>query len=337
MSFSIIPPGLAMAMSGKTTETDALDVQSTATLGQDPLKALFLQALEQSLQEATEGLQNDDQSTSGWLLQLPMSPQDPFAFPPLPLDWQSGTSLPMVTDATGKDLPLEPGLLIQTGQATIGLKMPGQDPTAVLPEAQLKLSPKGQTALFEGLGNLDDALRPGESLRVAGGFAEHYSTIHLQTGNQGLVGKGGMPVLAMDVPVGHPQWDKALGERIQWMIGKEVQQAELKLTPPNLGPLEVRVSLHNDQANVSILAAHAPAREALEAALPRLREMFGEASLNLVNVDVGQRGGSGQGQPRSASPEAPAHQPEGHGGDVSVGSQAAGRLLSANGMVDDYA
>jgi len=35
-------------------------------------------------------------------------------------------------------------------------------------------------------------------------------------------------------------------------------------------------------------------KEALEAAIPRLREMFSDSNLQLVNVDVGQREAGGQ-------------------------------------------
>jgi flagellar hook-length control protein FliK len=142
----------------------------------------------------------------------------------------------------------------------------------------------------------------------------------------------------VDIPVGEPDWDKAVGDRIQWMLGRNIQSAELKLTPPHLGPLEIRISVQQDQASVSFMAAHLPTREALEAAIPRLREMFGETNLNLVDVGVGQGGGSdtqpnhhtaSDGEGRSGNGPAAVMLPE-------AGIAGSG-FVATDGLVDDYA
>lgn len=95
--------------------------------------------------------------------------------------------------------------------------------------------------------------------------------------------------LPIDLPPGHKGWDQAIGERMMWMIGNRVQAAEVRITPPHLGPIDIRISVQNDQTSVSFVAQHAVVREALEASIPRLREMLGESNLQLANVDVGQR------------------------------------------------
>ncbi len=96
-------------------------------------------------------------------------------------------------------------------------------------------------------------------------------------------------LLAMPLPqpVGSPPWGGALGERLQWMVKGDVQQVELKITPPNLGPLEVRLTINDDKASVSFVSHHALVRDAIEAALPRLREMLAQESLQLVQAEVG--------------------------------------------------
>jgi len=107
-------------------------------------------------------------------------------------------------------------------------------------------------------------------------------------------------LLDMGVPqaVGSKGWDSAIADRVMWMVQGEQQFARLKLNPPHLGPLEVRVSVNHDQASVSFIAQQAAVREALEAALPRLREMFDHQSLQLVRADVGDSGA----QPRDQAP-----------------------------------
>lgn len=97
-----------------------------------------------------------------------------------------------------------------------------------------------------------------------------------------------LPTTTVETPLRQPGWDQALSERVLWVANQKFQGAEIKLSPAHLGPIEVRVQLHQDQAQISFTAQHAPAREALEAALPRLREMFTANGYNLVDVNVSQ-------------------------------------------------
>jgi len=86
--------------------------------------------------------------------------------------------------------------------------------------------------------------------------------------------------------VGSSSWSDALGEKVVWMAGQKQQVAELRLNPPNLGPMEVRLTLSNDQVS-AVFVSHQPAvREAIEAAMPRLREMFADSGMMLGNAMV---------------------------------------------------
>ena len=111
-------------------------------------------------------------------------------------------------------------------------------------------------------------------------------------------------LLDMGVPqaVAAKGWGAAIGERLMWMVKGDRQAARLKLNPPNLGPLEVRVSVNQDQTSVSFLAQHAAVRDALEAALPRLREMFDQQSMQLVRADISDPGAK-QGDRAQDSPQ----------------------------------
>lgn len=92
-------------------------------------------------------------------------------------------------------------------------------------------------------------------------------------------------------------WGNELAQRIVWMHKQEMPSAQLNIHPRHLGPLEIRVDVAQDQASVAFTVHHAQVKEALEAALPRLREMLGTQQLNLVNVDVSQH----QSEQRQAS------------------------------------
>jgi flagellar hook-length control protein FliK len=111
--------------------------------------------------------------------------------------------------------------------------------------------------------------------------------------------------------VGSNNWDQALGQKVVWMAAGEQQSASLTLNPPDLGPLQVVLSVSNSQATVNFTAAQPEVRQALENAMPKLREMLGDAGIQLgqANVSAGtpnnQQGGFGERQhaSRGAGPK----------------------------------
>ena len=89
--------------------------------------------------------------------------------------------------------------------------------------------------------------------------------------------------------VGASGWSEAMGQRIIMMASEHVQQAEIRLNPEGLGPMQVVLSLEKGAADVQFLALDAQVREALQAALPKLQEMLSSAgfSLDKVSIDSG--------------------------------------------------
>ena len=78
------------------------------------------------------------------------------------------------------------------------------------------------------------------------------------------------------------------------LVGQNIQTAEIRLDPPELGALDIKIKVTNDVATVSITSAHTQVREALETAVPKLREMFEESGLSLGDVNVRQESFSQQ-------------------------------------------
>ncbi len=92
----------------------------------------------------------------------------------------------------------------------------------------------------------------------------------------------------LNVPPQHPGWNQSVGDRLQWMVGQNLQTAEIRLDPPELGSMEVRIQLHKDNASIVFSAPNPQVRDALEAAIPRLREMMDQIGLSLGDVNVSQ-------------------------------------------------
>ncbi|GAB4515569.1 MAG: hypothetical protein Tsb0026_21100 [Sulfuricaulis sp.] len=70
------------------------------------------------------------------------------------------------------------------------------------------------------------------------------------------------------------------------MVSQQQQIVELSLNPPDLGPLQVVLSVNNDQASAMFISQNADVRQALEAALPRLKEMMADSGISLGNTTV---------------------------------------------------
>ncbi len=145
-----------------------------------------------------------------------------------------------------------------------------------------------------------------------------------------------LPSFNLPQPMQHKGWEQAMGERMVWMARNSIQQAKLQLNPRDMGPVEVRVSLNQDQASVHFVAQQAATRDALEQALPRLREMFQESGLNLAQSEVSQhdfrRRGEGSGEAAGQGGDSAADEALAEQEDVLVGQAPL-----PDGAVDYYA
>ena len=174
-------------------------------------------------------------------------------------------------------------------------------------DAQLAATSKGATALHETL----PKETPAELSRLAA---------QLQPGAlQQAAAAAAVPGDKLTGRVGTPAWDQQLGQKVVWMAAGGDQSATLTLNPPDLGPLQVVLTVTNDQADAAFMSAQPEVRQALEAALPRLREMMSEAGIAFGNATVtagspeqqgsgerqanGGRGGNGGGQSGGGSGE----------------------------------
>ncbi len=160
---------------------------------------------------------------------------------------------------------------------------------------------------------------------------------------ESLPNPAAMPGDRIPARLGTQAWDNQVSQRIVYMVGKE-QAATLTLNPPDLGPVQVVLNVTNDGASVAFSSNQQEVRQALENALPRLREMMGESGIALGNatVDAGMPDGR-QAQQDGERRHGGAGGPGNAGGTVAVGDDAAARpatrtvSLGDNGLVDTFA
>lgn len=140
----------------------------------------------------------------------------------------------------------------------------------------------------------------------------------------------------IQTPVGQGRaWAQALGQRVTMMQAQGMERAEVRLHPPNLGPLEIRLSMSQEQTQLTLSSQHAVTREALESALPRLREMLQEQGIELGDATV-----TDGGEPSADTDDdgAAGGNPSGRQqGDDGSGRDAPDSREVRVGLLDEYA
>jgi flagellar hook-length control protein FliK len=111
--------------------------------------------------------------------------------------------------------------------------------------------------------------------------------------------------ITIDVPVHDAQWPEQVAERIVTLVARGTERAELRVSPPELGPVEVRIDVKGGEATVAIIAAQPATRDALESALPLLRDLLAQQGLALGEATVRDGRADADGRPRDDSPATP--------------------------------
>jgi flagellar hook-length control protein FliK len=125
-----------------------------------------------------------------------------------------------------------------------------------------------------------------------------------------------------------PRWAEELGSRVTLMLNNRESIAALQLTPADLGPVDVSITVRDSQTTILFGAAQADTRALLEASLPRLREMLAAQGFNLLDASVSQ---GFTRRPNAETSTAPRSD-----GDAEIVGPAA-RSVQLSGLLDVYA
>jgi len=150
---------------------------------------------------------------------------------------------------------------------------------------------------------------------------------------------GAVAMPAVPTPVGDSDWGNDIGDRVLLMANTRTANAEIRLTPAELGPLRVQLSVDEGVATVTFHSSQAATREAIEQALPRLRDLLADNGLTLGQANVSEQ------DPRDGGGEThPDHKPAGVADDGSeagrdehdAGMLTASRERLSRSLVDTF-
>jgi len=203
---------------------------------------------------------------------------------------------------------------------------------------QLTFETGNGESLFPRIGEVDPSINTDFDMPQHIGQPGLNGVTH--SANQSALQTSSHP-LALDTQMGQPKWGNDFSQKIVWLAHQNHQVAELKLNPAHLGPVEIMLSLSGDngtQAAAQFVSPHLAVREAIEAALPRLREMMAESGIQLGDVMVGSESFQQNDKGEQFGQQHARHSNQFGGQDESTGSVDQ-QIVSTrhNGIVNTFA
>lgn len=249
------------------------------------------------------------------------APPQPAAAPPLAAAPGPGASQPIARYAAAA---LPDSHAATAGAIAAQQRQAGAVATSGQPAAAATMPPQAATAMPA------EARLPAAAVDAAAAPAQVHSAAPLLPAGPA----GNAPALSrIDTPVGARGWDAEVGQKVVWMVNRMESRAELSLTPPQLGKVDVSIIVNGEQTSATFVAASPAAREALEQALPRLREILAEAGISLGQASVNAE------SPREGRKEPAAQAAAGRGEAQAERSAAAVTqwARTGNGLIDTFA
>ncbi|MFB5153979.1 flagellar hook-length control protein FliK [Burkholderia orbicola] len=217
----------------------------------------------------------------------------------IPATGTAGAATPTAPAATASNAaaPLTPK--VPTFDRTLadakGALATQQTPTQVTPQT-LQADANAQSGAQHALAAASNATDPAASATLAAGAtAAAAAQANLQLSPAaGAIAAANAHALAPHV--GTADWTDALSQKVVFLSNAHQQSAELTLNPPDLGPLQVVLRVADNHAHALFVSQHAQVRDAVEAALPKLREAMEAGGLGLGSATVSDGGLASQQQ-----------------------------------------
>jgi flagellar hook-length control protein FliK len=147
---------------------------------------------------------------------------------------------------------------------------------AALPEQQLQ-------SLAGSGGDKAALLTPAQQAQSPALVTQHSSAASQTAGLK--TAEAQLPTLYLQ----EPQAAAQLKDRVMYQVQQKIQTAEIRLAPEELGSVQIKVNLQQDQLSVQFVVQQAQAKEALEQQMPRLKELLQQQGVELAESQVSQQ------------------------------------------------
>ncbi len=110
--------------------------------------------------------------------------------------------------------------------------------------------------------------------------------------------------VTLPTPLHAPDFAKALGAQVSLFARNGLAQAELQLTPADMGPIRVQIAIEGAHARIDFAADAAATRQVIERGLPELASALREQGLTLSGGGVFQHAPDQRGEAETPSAQA---------------------------------
>jgi len=301
-----------------TTQADAIPADNKTALPADMLAALMPQAINTVVTSVTPATSAKSASTAG----------------AVDTSKTAGAVTALKTDiASG----------IQTGGTAKAELNAGENRGAPVKDQSFAAAFNESANRTTGGPDLNAAARDAFAIATAATAAAPQSNAAALASLQNTAASVAAPALqpvqvTINTPVNQAKWNDEFTQKITWLASsKQDQTAELHLNPPHLGPVDVVIKVSGDQATALFTSPHAAVREAIEQAMPRLRDTLADNGIMLGNATVSDQTPRDQGQSNTSRTSAPVMNDIRDAISVSNATPQVSQITRHNGIVDTFA
>ncbi len=212
----------------------------------------------------------------------------------------------------------------------------GQGQAKATADVMLATQPAQPAATTQGFGQQLQQLQQAQPLteHTAGATALTQPVTHSTgTAHTPLMSNRAAETTSWQAPLAltEPAAAQQLKDRVMVQIQHKLQTAEVQLHPEDMGSMQIKLNLQQDQLSVQFVVQQGAAKEALEQQMPKLRELLEQQGIALTEGQVEQRQSGGQQEQRQARSG-----PSG-GNEADLATVQTVQMKVSDRMVDFYA
>jgi len=109
-------------------------------------------------------------------------------------------------------------------------------------------------------------------------FSQHLSTIKQASATATQI--------EIKQSINSPNWSKAFVENMSMISLSKKQMAEIRLDPPDLGPISVKIHQHMGETTIQFQVHHSDVKQMVETNITKLRDALSQQGLDNVNIEL---------------------------------------------------
>lgn len=283
----------ATKSSADTANQTSQDQATAPTLGPDAASIALTAMLlgNQEFKAATSKVATDANASTAAQTQLPATDAAAIALAAGLAGQQAvaGTAIAVTGDAGGN------GKSTAASTAKASVHLAGGVTSRDKLDPAASIAAKSDTAVQAGAKELASATPlkasisselPGAMTPSAQALAQSASSLVAASMQSTTPANGNTTQATVAAPLGSNAWPAEFSQKITWISTQQNQAAELHLNPPGLGPISITINVADNQATAVFTSPHSEVRDAIESAMPKLRESMAESGIMLGNATV---------------------------------------------------